>query len=181
MTGSRSGCERSPYDQPLVHVGVDGDTQEETIPPGRIDPDSRFNSCTCILRKLKPKKGKSRGSAMSEKQVSDIHAETAAEAQTNADASSPECPYTAEELNIDVSSEGARALHRVVRAMHDGHCPRCGYLGPYYEFWHEEYHECPVCQFRVTEVEARAALMAFKPHFGKSLEVFEQWRSGRPV
>lgn len=81
-------------------------------------------------------------------------------------------------LNLDVSAEGARALHRVVRAMHDGHCPKCGYLGPADCFWHEEYHECPVCNFRVTEVEARAALMAFRPHFLKSVEVFEAWRNG---
>ncbi len=87
----------------------------------------------------------------------------------------------AEELNLDVTSEGAMALHRVVRAMHDGHCPSCGYLGPADKFWREESHQCPVCLFTVTEEEARAALMAFKPHFGKSLEVFEQWRSGKAV
>ena len=89
--------------------------------------------------------------------------------------------YTADDLHLDVTAEGARALQRVVRAMHDGHCPSCGYLGPSEVFWNEEYHECPVCKFRVTEEEARAALMAFKPHFGKSLEVFEAWRAGRSV
>ena len=30
------------------------------------------------------------------------------------------------DLNSDVSPERARALHRVVRAMHDGNCPSCG-------------------------------------------------------
>lgn len=89
--------------------------------------------------------------------------------------------YTAEDLNLDVSADGARALHRVVRAMHDGHCPSCGYLGPAQWFFYDEYHQCPVCKFTVTEVEARSALMAFKPHFSKSLEVFEQWRAGRIV
>jgi hypothetical protein len=98
----------------------------------------------------------------------------------------PEGPaYTAQELNIDVSAEGARALHRVVRAMHDGHCPKCGYLGPADAFYHEHpvdgWHECPTCQFRITETEARGALLAFKPHFQKSLEVFEAWRTGYSV
>ena len=74
----------------------------------------------------------------------------------------PEGPaYTAQELNIDVSAEGARALHRVVRAMHDGHCPKCGYLGPADAFYHEHpvggWHEGPTCQFRITETDARGA------------------------
>lgn len=93
--------------------------------------------------------------------------------------------YTAKELNIDVSAEGARALHRVVRAMHDGHCPKCGYLGPAEIFYHDDpeegWHACPVCEFKVTETEARGALLAFKPHFQKSLEVFEAWRDGYSV
>lgn len=95
---------------------------------------------------------------------------------------------TATELALDVSAEEARALHRVVRAMHDGHCPKCGYLGPADIFWRDDkppntpaddgYHECPICKFRVTEVEARLALAAFKPHLAKSVEVFERWREG---
>lgn len=97
---------------------------------------------------------------------------------------------TAVELNLDVSGDHARALHRVVRAMHDGHCPKCGYLGPAENFWADEkphpsciedegHHECPVCHFVVTETEARAALTAFQPYLDKSVEVFEQWRKGR--
>lgn len=99
--------------------------------------------------------------------------------------------YTANELQLDVSAEGARALHRVVRAMHDGHCPKCGYLGPADIFWRdnkppntpadEGYHECPICHFVVTESVARAALAAFKPHFSKSVEVFERWLGGEAV
>jgi hypothetical protein len=92
------------------------------------------------------------------------------------------------DLNLDVSADEARALHRVVRAMHDGHCPKCGYLGPAQYFWADEKphpslpedegrHECPVCHFYVTETEARGALMAFKPYLNRSVEVFEEWRS----
>ena len=90
----------------------------------------------------------------------------------------------ASELALDVSAEEARALHRVVRAMHDGHCPKCGYLGPAENFWADDpndpsgegKHECPLCHFTVTEREARGALMAFQPHLDKSVAIFEQWR-----
>ena len=96
-----------------------------------------------------------------------------------------------EELQIDTTAEGARALHRVVRAMHDGHCPKCGYLGPSSEF-EKHYarapgnlaildHKCPSCCFRVTHEESKAALEAFRPHFLKSVEVFEEWRAGQKV
>lgn len=33
-------------------------------------------------------------------------------------------------LCLDVKDDEARALHRIVRAMHDGHCPSCGHLAP---------------------------------------------------
>lgn len=96
------------------------------------------------------------------------------------------------ELCLDVSAEHARALHRVVRAMHDGHCPSCGYLGPAECFWADEKphptlpqdegrHECPVCHFIITETEARGALRAFKPHLKKSLDIFEKWRAGESL
>lgn len=94
------------------------------------------------------------------------------------------------ELQLDVSAEDARALHRIVRAMHDGHCPNCGCLESSESFvWFEPPcdgphqrmvgHRCPSCCFTVTEVEARAALLAFQPHLKKLLEVFENWRSER--
>lgn len=86
----------------------------------------------------------------------------------------------AEELQLDVSAEHARALHRIVRAMHDGHCPKCGHLGGAEEF--RDYstfcHRCPVCEFYITSVQAEAAFKAFQPHLRRSLEVFESWRSG---
>lgn len=96
---------------------------------------------------------------------------------------------TSEELNLDVSAEEARALHRVVRAMHDGHCPSCSYLGPAAEF-EQHYargpnrralidHVCPQCSFGITYKEAEAALKAFQPHLLKSVSVFEKWRADR--
>ncbi len=92
----------------------------------------------------------------------------------------------AAELQLDVTAEGARALQRVVRAMHDGHCPKCGHLGSAELFVrlgvaYSVDHVCPVCKFEVSEEEAKAALAAFHPHFSKSVEVFETWRSGRKV
>lgn len=79
-------------------------------------------------------------------------------------------------LNLDVSSEEARALHRVVRAMHDGHCPKCGHLGPSSVFYRDREHCCPVCKFTVTDEEAATALKLFQPYLSKSVEVFERWR-----
>lgn len=97
----------------------------------------------------------------------------------------------AKELSLDVSAEGARALQRVVRAMHDGHCPRCGHLAPAAEFQRyipspDQYsteqvrdgHACPTCDFEISAAQEHAALAAFAPHFRKSVEVFEAWRSG---
>lgn len=92
-------------------------------------------------------------------------------------------------LNLDVSHEVSRALHRIVRAMHDGHCPRCGYLGPSKEF--EKHYErapgnlaiidhiCPKCLFTVSHEAADAALVLFRPVLNKSLAIFERWDAKR--
>ena len=38
-------------------------------------------------------------------------------------------PGTIPEINADTDQRSlARACHRIVRAMHDGHCPECGLL-----------------------------------------------------
>ncbi len=88
------------------------------------------------------------------------------------------------DLNLDVTAEHASALHRVVRAMHDGHCPKCGYLSPseQFEVWRSNAHRtgdhrCPQCTFEITKREADAALAAFQPYLTKSVEVFEEWRT----
>jgi hypothetical protein len=84
----------------------------------------------------------------------------------------------AEDCNLDVErGERARALHRVVRAMHDGHCPKCGHLAPSTAFDEEWRHRCPSCFFTITREEAEAALAEFRPYLNKSVEVFEAWRA----
>ena len=99
----------------------------------------------------------------------------------------------AEDCNLDVDpGERARALHRVVRAMHDGHCPQCGHLAPSEAFYRPKItnpnhkdgprhasHVCPKCKFYVTEAEAEAALAEFRPYLNKSAEVFLKWRQTR--
>ena len=103
-----------------------------------------------------------------------------------------------EEHQIDIKrDEVARVLHRVVRAMHDGHCPSCGYLAPAEQFYRPSNfdpenmlygsaeplegakHCCPRCGFTVTEQEASAALAEFRPYLQKSVAIFEQWRASR--
>jgi hypothetical protein len=89
------------------------------------------------------------------------------------------------DLNLDTKSDKARALHRVVRAMHDGHCMNCGYLAPAHQFesWvvkagvqTQLNHKCPKCAFTVTNVEAHLALMEFQEYANKSVDVFKAWR-----
>lgn len=95
---------------------------------------------------------------------------------------------TSRDLVLDVDAEHARALHGVVRAMHDGHCPKCGFLGPATDFERckllDEFkrvveidHGCPQCGFLVTAKESKAALKAFQPHLNKSVAIFEKWRN----
>lgn len=85
----------------------------------------------------------------------------------------------ADECCLDVEKgEQARALHRVVRAMHDGHCPKCGYLAPseYFQVLPHGDHHCPRCDFTVSKEESTRALALFRPFLNKSVEVFEKWR-----
>jgi hypothetical protein len=84
-------------------------------------------------------------------------------------------------LSLDLSAEHARALHRIVRSMHDGHCPKCSYLGTSDSFYPPVrsggMHQCPRCQFTVTDYEAESALEAFRPYLQASVELFENWRA----
>lgn len=81
------------------------------------------------------------------------------------------------DLNLDVSAEEARALHRIVRSMHDGHCPACSLIGPAEAFEGPlGSHICPGCEFSISGAEAGAALAAFRPYLQRSLAVFEKWR-----
>jgi hypothetical protein len=79
---------------------------------------------------------------------------------------------------LDVDYEEIRSLHRVVRAMHDGECPRCHTL-------HNEVsmrvaqprdHRCPSCGFEIKAYEVEAVMRAFAPVMEKNLMVFLGWR-----
>jgi len=86
--------------------------------------------------------------------------------------------HIAEDCNLDVErGERARALHRVVRAMHDGHCPKCGCLESADQFMRSACHTCPSCGFTISINEANLALEQFRPYLQKSVEVFEAWRA----
>ena len=86
-----------------------------------------------------------------------------------------------EELSLDVSLEHARAIHRVVRAMNDGECPRCHNLDPtkigkvddaLVPYWH-----CLYCGFMISNQEAQAAMVLFSSKMDAALEIFQEWRS----
>ena len=87
------------------------------------------------------------------------------------------------DLNLDVTpAEEARALHRVVRAMHDGHCPVCGFLEAAEAFrittvyLQDGYYCCPECSFTVTSHESDMAMQQFQPFMQKSIADFKKWR-----
>lgn len=92
-------------------------------------------------------------------------------------------------LYLDVDFETARALHRVVRAMNDGECPKCHALIEDYHMRKKapslaspKYTEtmiCPKCGFTITGEEAEAAIQTFAPVMDRNLAVFEQWRQAR--
>jgi len=86
----------------------------------------------------------------------------------------------------DVIIERARSLHRVVRALHDGHCPSCGHIFQPHEQVashgvqaYADREQCPKCKFTITHEEAEAVCKEFAPIMRKNLEVFEEWRANR--
>jgi hypothetical protein len=90
---------------------------------------------------------------------------------------------------LDVDFETARSLHRVVRAMHDGECPKRHRLFESYLMRREKAADdaprhnvtmqCPHCGFMITGQEADAVIAAFAPVMDRNLDVFEQWRQRR--
>lgn len=83
-------------------------------------------------------------------------------------------------FGADVIIERARSLHRIVRALHDGHCPKCGIIFQPGSFTHRPDLElCPRCGFSITHEEAEAACKEFAPVMRRNLEVFESWRANR--
>ena len=82
---------------------------------------------------------------------------------------------------LDVDFETARSIHRIVRAMHDGECPKCHAL---FESRHMTTmsgdEQCPACGFTITHDEMQAATQTFAPVMERNLEVFETWRADFP-
>lgn len=102
----------------------------------------------------------------------------------------------AQQVTTLPGTEVARALHRVVRAIHDGHCPNpdCGHIGPSDQFYtkpivlweggafspkSEGFHRCPKCGFTITDSEAEAALAEFRPAMQVNFNLFKKWREER--
>lgn len=83
-------------------------------------------------------------------------------------------------IAADVSAERARALHRVVRALHDGHCPNCGALFELEKARRTDGERCAEdCGFYITHEEADAALKEFQPYMKKNVDIFLEWRKER--
>jgi len=87
-------------------------------------------------------------------------------------------------LDVD-NFEVARSIHRVVRAMNDGECPKCHIIVSSDRM--RRYTQsmfspdsgdlvCPECSFRITKVEQDAAIATFAPVMGRNLDIFEEWR-----
>lgn len=87
-------------------------------------------------------------------------------------------------LDVD-KFEVARSIHRIVRGMHDGECPKCHYLSDSEKMRSTAYksgflgHVCPHCYFAITDEEAQLAMQEFGPVMDKNLAVFEDWRGKR--
>jgi RNase P subunit RPR2 len=87
-------------------------------------------------------------------------------------------------LDVD-DFEVARSVHRIVRAMHDGECPKCHALTESQNMRPRRYDNqaslfdmrCLGCSFTITAAEQHAAMLAFGPVMERNLEVFESWRS----
>lgn len=79
-------------------------------------------------------------------------------------------------LNNDASTKPnrARALHRVVRAMHDGNCPNCGglFVADLMRNDNNDDMECPECKFKILDDDAEAALAEFAPYMKANLDEF---------
>jgi hypothetical protein len=106
--------------------------------------------------------------------------------------------YNTDNLHVDIDLETARVLHRIVRAMHDGECPKCHWLFESSLMRGKRTIDssalitgipesvpvlmnlvCPCCGFTITDEEAKAALETFAPAMERGLEVFEHWRESR--
>jgi tRNA(Ile2) C34 agmatinyltransferase TiaS len=84
---------------------------------------------------------------------------------------------TDSKLNLDHSE--SRSVHRVVRAMHDGECPKCHNLHPSIQMEVPSGHKCPTCGYFISHEESKAAIETFRACMEDNLVVFERWRQLR--
>lgn len=84
------------------------------------------------------------------------------------------------EHSLDIDHfERVRSLHRVVRALHDGECPKCCRVHPSEQVRKPWGNECPSCGFTITREIADAVSQEFAPVMAKNLAVFEEWLESR--
>lgn len=93
--------------------------------------------------------------------------------------------YPAQQVDVS-TEERARVLHRVVRALHDGHCPSCGHVASNPSYHRKTFalaipadERCEDCGFTITGAEIQAALAEFRPVMQRNLEIFQSWRESR--
>lgn len=104
--------------------------------------------------------------------------ESGTKKDTSAEAQQPSTDLA---LDVDV----ARAVHRIVRAMHDGECPRCHILVDDFcmklngVVGQADHYLCTSCGFTIRYEEAQAAIIEFGPFMERNLAVFEEWRAKR--
>jgi hypothetical protein len=81
------------------------------------------------------------------------------------------------DLALDISFERARVVHRIVRAMHDGECPKCHRLFRSHQMYtRANCISCPICDFQITAPEIQAAINEFAVVMDRNLTIFEEWR-----
>lgn len=89
-----------------------------------------------------------------------------------------QCPKP--DLQLDVSLEKARALHRVWRALNDGDCPKCHKFHAATEIHRTaDGIECPSCGFYVWLSEIELIEKLFAPAMDAAVSIFEDWRRSR--
>jgi hypothetical protein len=89
--------------------------------------------------------------------------------------------------NLNHDHDQARSLHRVVRAMHDGECPKCHrvFSSNAMVRYADKAQKvrwgwaCPGCDFSITNEEGDAVLSQFGRFMDQNLEVFTKWRAQR--
>jgi predicted RNA-binding Zn-ribbon protein involved in translation (DUF1610 family) len=78
------------------------------------------------------------------------------------------------------SFDCARAIHRIVRALNDGECPKCQALHSASEVRRDDGDlVCPTCGFEIRKAEAEAAIVLFAEPMTRALAIFEEWRANR--